>query len=806
VHKVIEHDSSRDPLADPRAAAELAASALSLLDGATDPFDAWKQLARSLGGRHTRDEDGELSCFGFFAPQLDELGVGAGDVFVELLIPTEALDLAVAHQALRVRRVLLPALRAGQTWWAAARRCVAGTRTEVGVLYQLRFRDRSGNWGTCADPLAASLPFGPFGPAELYDTERLQRERRDGEWLRREVEAATLAEDGIPRLGPPCNILEVHVGTATLGGSVQSLDRRLRQLSERVREGLPLERDDECWLGYDAIQLMPLQAVVRDEAALPCWQEEAAGSVLAPVFDVEVRRPATTNWGYDVVISGAAAPNPSFLATRRPDEVVDLAETLHTFPGRPIRLMFDLVFGHADNQAIDLLPHQFFLGPNMYGQDLNYRHPPVRAILLELQRRLVDLGADGVRVDGAQDFKWWDAASDQLLHDDDFLCEMSAVTQRVAGVDYHPWIVFEDGRPWPRGDWELASSYQAVTATQPHAWQWGPLTFAHNTPFLHTFWISKWWRLTEVAATGEQWISGCANHDTVRRGTQVSPRLNINRRLGSTLLEIIDSAYDHAAANLLFYGLLPGTPMDFLNASMRASWGFMRNTDDRHAVKVVAEEASFLDWQVDDISYSKVGRFRRLKELGFEHRDQLRDFMRVLTAAVEVTEDLGAVVAIVRAAAERLPGGPDRPDVEGLTKIARAFMDDTHDYCNVSHYIAELDPARVAFNLALRRFRQQRPWLRRNLRPDESLSHRWPAHGTVLFHGTRRQPGGGEEVLAIANMEGTATTFVPADLPGVGDAPERWELALASPHLEAGRATEPLRLADAEGVLYTRST
>jgi len=52
-------------------------------------------------------------------------------------------------------------------------------------------------------------------------------------------------------------------------------------------------------------------------------------------------------------------------------------------------------------------------------------------------------------------------------------------------------------------------------------------------------------------------------------------------------------------------------------------------------------------------------------------------------------------------------------------------------------------------------------------------------------------------------MEGESTTFVPADLPGIGDAPERWELRLASPHLKAGKATESLCLGDAEGVVYT---
>jgi glycosidase len=50
----------------------------------------------------------------------------------------------------------------------------------------------------------------------------------------------------------------------------------------------------------------------------------------------------------------------------------------------------------------------------MYGQNLDYQNPTVRAILLEMQRRKVNFGADGVRVDGAQDFKWWDGAAQEL--------------------------------------------------------------------------------------------------------------------------------------------------------------------------------------------------------------------------------------------------------------------------------------------------------------------------------------------------------------------------------------------------------
>jgi glycosidase len=75
-----------------------------------------------------------------------------------------------------------------------------------------------------------------------------------------------------------------------------------------------------------------------------------------------------------------------------------------------------VVFGHSDNQGLRGLNHHFFAGPNMYGQNLNYRNPVVRAILLEMQRRKVNFGADGVRVDGAQDFKWWDADSEMMRH------------------------------------------------------------------------------------------------------------------------------------------------------------------------------------------------------------------------------------------------------------------------------------------------------------------------------------------------------------------------------------------------------
>jgi hypothetical protein len=47
-----------------------------------------------------------------------------------------------------------------------------------------------------------------------------------------------------------------------------------------------------------------------------------------------------------------ATVNPVLLETGRPDELVDLAAALHNLPGKPKKLIFDVVFGHSDNQGL----------------------------------------------------------------------------------------------------------------------------------------------------------------------------------------------------------------------------------------------------------------------------------------------------------------------------------------------------------------------------------------------------------------------------------------------------------------------
>ncbi|MEL6913127.1 MAG: glucosylglycerol hydrolase [Pseudomonadota bacterium] len=773
------------------ALAETAAAREALMTAETS-FEAARHIALRLGGRVERD----TALFGFWTPELLDHRVPSGDIFLEVLRPRQPLDLTRAHQEVSFDRAYIPVIRDEAFCFSAAQGLRAGTREAVGDFYALTWRDAEDTWHRILDPLAMSLPFGAMAPAELYDVAAMQAARGDAAYWK------SFEADAPHKFGPPANILQVHVPTATAGGTLAALNRYYERLAERVSRDLPLEPADQLFLGYDAVQLLPVEPTTVYETGPDFWQEDGGD---AKSVTVSLLRPDTTNWGYDVVISGMATVNPVLLETGRPDELVDLAATLHTFPSKPKRLVFDVVFGHSDNQGLRALNGHYFAGPNMYGQNLDYQNPTVRAILLEMQRRKVDFGADGVRVDGAQDFKWWDAVAQVLRHDDDYLQSMADIEQEVAGTRYRPWFIFEDGRPWPEEDWELSSTYRSVIEMQrdDDVFQWGPLTFAHNTPFLYTFWLSKYWRIREMVDVGANWISGTSNHDTLRRGTQVSPKLNINTRLGRTRMEILDKAYDNPAVHVLTYVALPGVPMDFLNAMARASWGFIRNQDDKYGVKVVAEEAISLKWQVDEYSYLVAGNFRRLKELGFETREELARFLEFLPALVEVTEyDLEEIVRLLNASEPPLAGAPFT--VALLKDIARAWMDDMHDYCNLSNSFSSLDADQAGFCLAVRNFRRARPWLRDNYGPDDVFDYVQPIAGRTLFAALRHGPDG-EQVFMVAHMEGKPTDEIaPLELPIPGLAGDGWELALRTPSIGHDYTGGPITLKDAMALVFVR--
>ncbi len=758
---------------------------------------------RALGSRQKIAErlgvqiDGETVTFGFWTPELLDHRVPDGDVFLELLASAERLDLTTARSKVTFERVRVPVARQDHFTFAAVSGVRVGRRDDVGDFYALTWRDQSGGWHRIFDPLAMSVPFGVFAPAEIYDVASMHEGRADAAYF------AGFKGDAPHKFGPPTNILQIHVPTATAGGTIASLNRRFERLAERVREGLPLEAEDQLYLGYDAVQLLPVEPTTVYEAGPDFWEDLDAQD---ETVTVDLTRPVTTNWGYDIVISGMGTVNPVLLETGRPDELVDLAATLHSFPSKPKMLVFDVVFGHSDNQGLRALNPHYFAGPNMYGQNLDYKNPTVRAILLEMQRRKVNFGADAVRVDGAQDFKWWDSATQVLRHDDEYLQSMSDIVQEVARTRYRPWFIFEDGRPWPQEDWELSSTYRAVieSQTDDDVFQWGPLTFAHNTPFIYSFWLSKYWRIREMLSVGANWISGTANHDTLRRGTQVNPKLNINTRLGETRMEILDKAYDNPAVSMLTYVAFPGVPMDFLNATARASWGFIRNQDDRYGVKVVAEEAISLKWQVDEYSYERPGNFTRLKDMGFTTRDDLARFFEFLPALVEVTEyDLDEIARLLNQVEPPL-AGPGVFSVRVLKEIARAWMDDMHEYCNVANAVSSLDPKQTEYMLALRNFRRQNPWLRQNYRPEDHFDYIQPISGRAVFTSLRHGPDG-EQVYTVTHMEGGRTDDIdPLRLKIPGLDGTGWNCALRTPNIGSDYTSGPIVLKDSMGLVFTR--
>ncbi|QAU11731.1 hypothetical protein EKH57_02555 [Halorubrum sp. BOL3-1] len=846
-------------------------------EAAEDRFAAARSIARRLGAHPIRPDGADPETdppegveFGFWTPDLVEASVPAEDVRLELFTPVAERDGHASGDdrggspidpgrddlrdaAFRIDR--LPVERDGEFHWVAVEDVPVGTANRLGALYQLVAPDPDGEgYRTVRDPLAYSVPFGAFAPAEVYDWPRLDATRPDRDHFAAlgtdDEPLSTTDDEGLPRVDPATSILEIHPGTSTEEGSLGALARRFRRIGGKIAAGEPLDPHERNYAGYDAVQLMPVEPLTQAYGRQWYWRpggvesaDEGDGTdgddaldrgADAAVATVGVKRPEQTNWGYDIVVSGFSAANPAILETGRPDELVEFVSACHAMPD-PVRVVFDVALGHADEAAAELLPDPFFEGPGMYGLHLDYRQPVVRAVILELQRRKANFGADGVRIDGAQDFTYHDPESGERVHDDAFLAEMDRVTHEVAGTEYRPWMIYEDGRPWPREDWELASTYRTLIDEHSHAFQWSPVTFAHNKPALLTFWATKWWRMREVGEFGSRWITGVANHDTLRRGSQVEVTDDwggepINPYLADTPRETIREAYDSPAALVWFHVAMPGVPMDFLHANYRAPWGFVRDTDPTWNVKVVAEEAAWIDWHLPEGPLADADgsgdAFPRLRALGFATKSELKAFATTLASLVEATDydvDLIAELLSVAGTAYDPDGRGDALGPDDLQRFSFAWSADVADYLVLDRWTDTQGETRTAFDRAVREFRRERPWLRADVDPDrgEAFGYRHPTEGTVLYEACRRAPDGDETLLVACNVEGTPVEASPGgvsvDLDGAAGAPaedERtggdWTVALAAPEVAAeggddAAADESVTLATADAIAWRRT-
>ncbi len=133
------------------------------------------------------------------------------DIFLEILRPAEPLDLARSRQTLRFERTWVPVIREEAHCFTAVRGMQSGTRDRIGDFYALAWRDAEDQWHRILDPLAMSLPFGAMAPAELYDVASMHANRADRAYFE------ALKGEAPHKFGPPTNILQIHVPTATAG-------------------------------------------------------------------------------------------------------------------------------------------------------------------------------------------------------------------------------------------------------------------------------------------------------------------------------------------------------------------------------------------------------------------------------------------------------------------------------------------------------------------------------------------------------------------------------------------------------------
>lgn len=817
---------------------ELLKKIIDIEESSESIFQENQLVATYLGALH---RDDGLTQIGFWTPQLMREIMHLNEIYLEVFTPQEDINVEEILQqdlaTIKVRRDCVFLQKRGKFFWGVIEGMKAGTRDKLGSFYWLRYRNPYGQIEIIRDVLAHSLPFGIFAPAELYDMNKLQRERKDLEYFQKH---GSTDSENIPRVSAPVNILQLHVGTATKEGTIRGLTELYQGIAQKIQDDEALTPYEENYIGFDALQLLPIEPTIEyrqdlsQDSLLFNICEECCGIVphsapegddffhSIPDITVTLTRPNTQGWGYDVPILGAAAVSPSILGSLRPDELYDFIGVLHNFPEQPISLIYDLVYGHADNQSELLINNQFFKGPNMYGQDLNHQLPMVRSILLETQRRKINTGADGIRVDGGQDFRFFNPLSGFIEQDDQYLLAMSDLVQDINGYQRQLFTIFEDGRPWPEEGWEMKSTYMDLINLKSDSFQWGPLIFAHNTPAVQGYWRRKWQRVCEVMYQGQNWITGCGNHDTLRRGSQVNQSLGINWRLGDTLNDVIRNAYDNPAVTMWVYAFSPGLPMDFINVLMHTPWMFFRNTDEEYGVKVVSEEVGFLDWQMTEERYGKEDSFRRLKALGFHKLDQLREFTHALNDTMiarsydlqEVTQvfqgcfdddDACDITTLKKIKQGDLKDFCDNLDIDGLKHWAMMFMEDCFDICNVSHYIPVMRGALTKYNLALRQFRRSHPWLMASLNGGDRFNKIQEGEATI-YYGIRSNPQKPDEkVVMVVNLEGQPAEINLLDWLQLD--PDEWKIELTTPtlpDLDDLQGLNCLTLAQTQGILLTR--
>ena len=627
-----------------------------------DHYEAIKQITKAYMGVHKLNSNETL--LGFWVPGIQNGYISrfASSLNLEILQPkVRQIEKAISYEEVTMDVVRLPLMVVEDYFVGVVEGLTLGNKDQLGDLYWLNV-DLDGRTKYIRDPLCSSVPFGIYGPSELFDMMAMFEDRKDRAYFGQNY--LGVYPDGSYQANPIGSCLEIHTETATEEGTLEMLTNRFQTISKKIQMNIDqgeedvygqLSTQDLNYIGFDTVELMP---------EVPTSERESIKGETGEFFKiigrdenslrVQLKKPDISNWGYDTPVYGSVAVSPSLLGTLRPNELLTFIETLHNMPGRPIQICIDSVLGHCDFQGAYLLEtfdevpqdnyepkyiHSSFLtGPNMYGRDIDFSSPYVRAMLLEMLRRKVDYGFDCIRIDGAQDFiKSRDDRTGFRIQDDIFLKELVSIEQNINGLIRHPDINLEDGRPWPDDmNWLYNSKYldHTIEMTLPHdviPKQWSPIIFAHNVHGKYKWFMDKWDRFVEVFRYGEHWITGQSNHDNARYFYKMVSSLSssqyksgdafsnyYNQYLGDTKKQVVHHALDHEGLSALMLGFLPGHPMFLLNALVHTPWMFLRNIDETYSVEILASEgAKFFEWYVDEATFMRDDNFKDLKRYGF---------------------------------------------------------------------------------------------------------------------------------------------------------------------------------------------
>lgn len=217
-------------------------------------FEQARTIAKRLGAHYRKDG---LTEIGFWIPDLGADLLQSKNIHLEVLTPQDNIDSTQPQQNVTFYRQYLSITQQEEYLWGVYEGMKAGTKNELGSFYWLRYLDINTNEVKfLGDAFAASLPYGFYAPAEVYDLHQLHETRADLNYFRQEQEEA---EGEIPRVKPPRNILQLHIGTASPNTYISGLTQFYRQLAEKVERNQPLTPIEENFISYDAVQLMPVE-------------------------------------------------------------------------------------------------------------------------------------------------------------------------------------------------------------------------------------------------------------------------------------------------------------------------------------------------------------------------------------------------------------------------------------------------------------------------------------------------------------------------------------------------------------------